>query len=437
MQNSIHLEDGEMKKQWMALLLIGLIMLSLACSFSKKENNQKTQNQPAQQSEPAQAQTGSGAIQENTSNNGDLVELRQWASGAQASSEYGSENWSAEQATGRPDTQQCGDEVTAWASAASDGVDWLELTFDMAVRPTQINIFQSYNPSQVTEVIVYDLQGASYPIYKANPKIMDDCPYTLSIPIKEAKYETQRIRIKIDQSQLGISWNEIDAVELVGFADPGAASASQAQQSEPVSSKPSSTSISDAPRFFYDELDGPLSDLWIDEVYYYTDEDDPDAEPQYTIKQERGRLKFFLDSPWQYVYYIYTPHTYRDVRIDYEIENKGVNTNNVGLVCRYTDYGYYEFIATSGGYYSIMRYYEDGNKELATGGIKSIRFGTEKKNVFTAICKDNYLYFLVNNVEIAKVYDDEISDGLAGINVSAEDVIPVQVEVNWIEISEP
>lgn len=197
----------------------------------------------------------------------------------------------------------------------------------------------------------------------------------------------------------------------------------------------------DAPAFFYDDFDGPLSEYWIDEVQYLIpegmEEDDPEALPVYFIEQERGALKFDLQTPWQYVYWTYTPHTYTDIRIDFEIENKGVNTNNVGLVCRYTDYGWYEFIATSGGYYSIMRYYEDGNKELAAGGIKSIRFGREKKNVFTAICQGNYLYFIVNDVEIAKVRDEELPDGYAGINVSAEDVVPVQVDFNWLEFSEP
>ena len=199
----------------------------------------------------------------------------------------------------------------------------------------------------------------------------------------------------------------------------------------------------DAPQFFRDEFDGPLDEVnWYSEYSFYVDEDveegDEEAIPNYTIEQERGVLKFSLESPWLYIYQTYTPHMYQDVRIDLEVENKGVNTNNISLFCRNTDYGWYEFIATSGGYYSIMRYYEDGNEELATGGIRSIKFGDTKKNVFTAICKGKYLTYIVNDVEIAKVKDEEIPDeGYVGLNVSAEDIIPVAVEVNWVEISEP
>jgi predicted small lipoprotein YifL len=208
-------------------------------------------------------------------------------------------------------------------------------------------------------------------------------------------------------------------------------------QEEPV------TVNSDAPAFFRDELDGELDEVnWTTEYHYWVDEDveeeDEEAIPVYTIEQERGALKFDLESPWLYIYRMYNPHKYKDVRIDLEVENKGVNTNNISLVCRSTDYGWYEFIATSGGYYSIMRYYEDGNEELAYGGIKSIKFGDKKKNVFTAICDNKTLTYIVNDVEIKKVKDEEIMDeGFVGFNVSAEEVLPVKVEINWLEISEP
>lgn len=200
---------------------------------------------------------------------------------------------------------------------------------------------------------------------------------------------------------------------------------------------------SNAPRFFMDEFDGPLNTTdWALEEYYLlpegVEEDDEEAQPVYSVEQERGALKFDLESPYLYLYHLYTPHEYEDVRIDFEVENKGVNTNNIGIVCRFTDYGWYEFIATSGGYYSIMRYYEDEDKELATGGIKSIKFGKDKKNVFTAICKGKTLVFIVNDVEIARVKDEEIVDpGYTGLNVSSEAYVPVNVELNWLSISEP
>ena len=196
---------------------------------------------------------------------------------------------------------------------------------------------------------------------------------------------------------------------------------------------------SNFPMYFIEEFDGEYNDaLWFTEYTYYTDDEDEEAKPDYSIEQRRGVLRVEINSPYVYLYQIVEPNLYGDVRIDFEIENKGVNTNNVGAICRYTDYGWYEFITTSGGYYSIMRYYEDGSKELARGGIKSIRFGVDKKNVYSMICQGKTLILIVNGEEIARVKDDEIpDDGYAGINISAEDIVPVQVEINWLQISQP
>ncbi|HYF50889.1 MAG TPA: hypothetical protein VEJ63_15850, partial [Planctomycetota bacterium] len=47
--------------------------------------------------------------------------LRQWAIDATASSEYQADQWSAKQATGKPNTPNAGDAPTAWASMNADG----------------------------------------------------------------------------------------------------------------------------------------------------------------------------------------------------------------------------------------------------------------------------------------------------------------------------
>ncbi len=86
--------------------------------------------------------------------------VRQWASGAEATSEYNSTTWSAMQATGAPDTPACGDFTTAWASATSTGQDNLTLTYDTPVLPNAINVYQSYNPGAITRVEVLPADGA-------------------------------------------------------------------------------------------------------------------------------------------------------------------------------------------------------------------------------------------------------------------------------------
>ncbi len=147
---------------------------------------------------------------------------RQWGVLAEASSEYGEEFWSAMQATGEPDTPECGDHVTAWASISSSGVDWIEITYDVPVVPTEINIYQTQNPDQVVMVEVVDANMTYHIVYESTPtdRSYDKCPYVLTIPVENDYEGVTKVKISVDQSELE-NWNEIDAVELVGYPANG------------------------------------------------------------------------------------------------------------------------------------------------------------------------------------------------------------------------
>ena len=148
------------------------------------------------------------------------IEMQQWAVSASASSEYGNPDWGAVQATGEPDTLECGDTATAWASKGSDSVEWLELEYGFPVRPSVVNIIQTNSPDQVVMVELVDTDGVYHEIYRGEPETKsDDCPYTLSIRIPKANYLATGVKITIDQSVIPATWNEIDAVELIGLAD--------------------------------------------------------------------------------------------------------------------------------------------------------------------------------------------------------------------------
>lgn len=144
-------------------------------------------------------------------------QVRQWATAAEASSAYADPEWSATQVIGPPDTNHCGDYQTAWAAAGSDSVEWLEVSFETPVYVTAVNIVQTFNPNQVSKVELLDAFGRAETIYDAAPfQVAQPCPYTLAITIPRTARQYDRVRIVIDQSNLGLGWNEIDAVELVG-----------------------------------------------------------------------------------------------------------------------------------------------------------------------------------------------------------------------------
>jgi len=141
--------------------------------------------------------------------------LRQWAVAATASSEYSNPDWSAQQANGAPDTMECGDIQTAWASESADGVDWLEVTFETAVVPTEIDVRETHSPGFISRIEVKDEMGLYHTVWEGTPGAVEQCPRVLSIPVSGVNVRVSAVRISLDQSDGG-NWNEIDAVELIG-----------------------------------------------------------------------------------------------------------------------------------------------------------------------------------------------------------------------------
>ena len=142
----------------------------------------------------------------------------QYAIGGEGSSEFSDPEWSAEQVIGEPDSPGCGDYQFSWASAASDSIDTLTVHFSTLVFPLKIIIHESFNPDQVVKVEIQDPEsGGFYTVLQKNPTQVDrPCPYQLEVPVEGIGFKTNTVRLTVDQSQLGLGWNEIDAVQLIG-----------------------------------------------------------------------------------------------------------------------------------------------------------------------------------------------------------------------------
>jgi hypothetical protein len=142
-------------------------------------------------------------------------QILQWATDATASSEYSNPSWAAVQATGAPDTFECGDIVTAWAPASASGVEWLDLSYDTPVIPLQINIYETHSPGFISEVEILDEDGFYHTIWTGTPGAVEDCPRLFVINVADVDFYIVGVRVNLDQSDGG-NWNEIDAVELIG-----------------------------------------------------------------------------------------------------------------------------------------------------------------------------------------------------------------------------
>ena len=141
--------------------------------------------------------------------------LAQWATSATASSQYTTTEWSAGQATGPPNAAGCSDDPLAWASLAPSGVEWLELGFKDAVRPTEVRIYENFGVGSLVKVEVKAQNGAYHTVYTALPASLA-CPRVLTIPVSGIEDFVSGVRLSFDQSILQ-DWNGIDAVRLTGY----------------------------------------------------------------------------------------------------------------------------------------------------------------------------------------------------------------------------
>jgi hypothetical protein len=198
---------------------------------------------------------------------------------------------------------------------------------------------------------------------------------------------------------------------------------------------PSPTNESVAPaKYFTEEFDQDPG--W----NYFLTYGDPDKA---TVEFKNSLMTFDLEDTDIYAYYIYPGSTYDDVRIDMRAENRGKNNNNVSLVCRYTDAGWYEFSTEGGGLWYLYGVTINAEKKavynrIDNGGALALKQGKEV-NEYGMICKGNEITLIVNGKELKKVKENNYAfrDGKVGFNISSLNVTPIILEVDWFKVSQP
>jgi len=140
----------------------------------------------------------------------------QWASRASATSQYDDPKWSAMQASGPPNVTTCGDDNNAWASSQSNGVDTLTVNYATPMIPTQVNIYETYNPGSITSIDLIPADGsAAIPVPKSADSALTVCPRVFAVTLSGITQPISAVAIHLDQTK-SASWNEIDAVQMLG-----------------------------------------------------------------------------------------------------------------------------------------------------------------------------------------------------------------------------
>jgi hypothetical protein len=199
--------------------------------------------------------------------------------------------------------------------------------------------------------------------------------------------------------------------------------------------------VSAAQQFFTEEFDAPLSADW--DVLTVTGSDKANTD-KVTVEAKNGNLSWDFESEYVYYYLFYNAFTYEDVRIDLRADNRGKNNNSISLICRYDPkVGWYEFNIANNGLYDISYAEVTSSGEISyklitNGGSNAIKQGKEV-NEYGISCKGQQLTLYINGKEAKSLTEKKyaLREGNVGMSVSAFDVLPIQIEMDWFKISEP
>ncbi len=194
-------------------------------------------------------------------------------------------------------------------------------------------------------------------------------------------------------------------------------------------------------QFFTEEFNSPLSDAWYIFTVTGSDTADPD---QVTVEPQDGKLAWDFQSEQVYYYLFYQGFSYTDVKVEVRADNRGKNNNSVSLICRYDpEVGWYEFNIANSGLYDVFYAEVGADGDIAynlitDGGSTDIKQGKDI-NEYSFTCSGTQLTMTINGKEVNTINEKTyaLREGGVGVSVSAFNVLPIQVEMDWFKVSQP
>ncbi len=149
------------------------------------------------------------------------AQVVQWATKViQFSSQLSSGQYSAQQALGKPNVLPGGGEnPNAWVPDKPGRKEFLKLGFDNPTSIRQIAIGESYNPSALTRVLVYDETNAEHLIYTFNPSVIPLKGRMLNVFIEPTPYKVVAVKLEFDGAAVP-DYYGIDAVAITDSSYP-------------------------------------------------------------------------------------------------------------------------------------------------------------------------------------------------------------------------
>jgi hypothetical protein len=137
----------------------------------------------------------------------------------------------------------------------------------------------------------------------------------------------------------------------------------------------------------------------------------------YVRGYQQGRYLFQIDVPSWYVWST-SGHRFGDVELSAVTTAAGSADDHFGLLCRYSDEGFYYFAISSDGYYGIFRREPDGALFPLSGeGMRrseAIRADGSENRLLVS-CNGPMLTLYANDQLLAQVEDEVLADGDVGM----------------------
>jgi hypothetical protein len=155
-----------------------------------------------------------------------------------------------------------------------------------------------------------------------------------------------------------------------------------------------------------------------------------------------GSLQFDLGTRNQWMYGIYDPYEYADVRVDAAVQVRGGEYATPGVVCRYDKQkGWYELDVLEGQTYVLLfgQWLADGVARytpLVRAQSEKIQAGA---NEIGLVCEGDTLTPFINGTQLRRRQETlfGLSSGRVGVAASAFEQVPAVVAYDWVQVSEP
>jgi hypothetical protein len=189
------------------------------------------------------------------------------------------------------------------------------------------------------------------------------------------------------------------------------------------------------PRFFTDEFDSPLAG-WV--ILQAGSESVP------TTKTENSNLILQMDSPYNWLYAIYTAQDYANVRIDTQFTNQAGSPSSTGLICRYSEEdGWFEYNVSTDGSYNLLygSWLAAGIADYLpiTDGVSNLIQPSGAPQLIGLACSETAVALYINDtiVRNVDVTNYGLTEGKVGITASSYENTPVVVMLERVIVSEP